>query len=95
MFVQWGTFVKAADFATTLSIAGDALRAHDFQVFLTGQQGGCVVIGGSDAVIITISCLPEANGTFVAVAASANDEPTAELARNNVRTSIQQIVPID
>ncbi|MGA5818356.1 hypothetical protein ACPC54_10905 [Kitasatospora sp. NPDC094028] len=99
MYVQWGTFPKAASVPTALSMARKAMSDQGYTVWLTDDNFNTV--GGNDDVIVSVACAPVEggdgipSGAWVCVSAYSADGPTAEAARNNVRTDIVGQISFD
>jgi hypothetical protein len=93
MYVVYGAFVKPASFGGCLAVAEDALRAQNL-VIVKGADGvDYLVVGGNDAVTLTIVCVPQPTGTWIAVSASSPDMATATRARDVIRGMIE-IAPV-
>jgi hypothetical protein len=89
MYVVYGTFVKPASFGGCLAVAEDALRAQNL-VIVKGADGvDYLVVGGNDAVTLTIVCVPQPNDTWVVVSASSGDLGIATQARDVIRGMIE------
>lgn len=95
MQVDWGTFTKPNSLQVSLQIAGDALRKQGYTIWEPSNDGDYMVIGGNNDVIVNVTCVPQNGSTWIAVTSYSNDAKTAELARNNVRTTIVNTVPFD
>jgi hypothetical protein len=89
MYVSYGTFVKPASPNSCLALADQALRAQNL-VIVKGADGvDGLVVGGNDAVTLTIVCVPQPNGTWIVVSASSPDEIVASQARDVIRGLIE------
>jgi hypothetical protein len=89
MYVVYGTFVKPASFGGCLAVAEDALRAQNL-VIVKGADGvDYLVVGGNDAVTLTIVCVPQPNNTWIVVSASSGDLGIATQARDVIRVMIE------
>jgi hypothetical protein len=89
MYVAYGTFVKPASPDGCLTLADQALRAQNLVVVKGADGADNLVVGGNDAVTLTIVCVPQPNGTWVVVSASAADESIAYQARDVIRGTIE------
>ena len=89
MHVFYGTFVKPASLAGCLALAEQALASQG-QVVVKGADGtDYLVVGGDDAVTLTIVCVPQPNGTWIVVSASSPDPNVAAQARDVIRGIIE------
>jgi hypothetical protein len=89
MYVSYGTFVKPSSVDGCLSLADQALRAQNLIVIKGADGTDNLVVGGNDAVTLTIVCVPQPAGTWVVVSASAADESIAYQARDVIRGAIE------
>ncbi|WP_435021805.1 hypothetical protein TA3x_002570 [Tundrisphaera sp. TA3] len=89
MYVVYGTFVKPSSPDGCLAVADQALRSQG-QTIVKGADGvDPLVIGGNDAVTLTIVAVPHPAGSWVVVSASAADPGTAAQARDVFRGMIE------
>jgi len=88
VYVVYGTFVKPSSLGGCLAVAEDALRSRNL-VIVKGAGPDFLVIGGNDAVTLTIVCVPEPNGTWIVVSASSTDAGLATQARDTIRGIIE------
>ena len=89
MYVSYGTFVKPSSPGGCLSLADQALRAQNLIVLKGADGTDYLVVGGNDAVTLTVVCVPQANGTWVVVSASSGDQVMANQARDVIRGMIE------
>ena len=89
MYVAYGTFVKPSSLGGCLALADQALRAQNLIVLKGADGGEYLVVGGNDAVTLTIVCVPQPNGTWVVVSASSSDQNIANQARDVIRGMIE------
>jgi hypothetical protein len=89
MYVSYGTFVKPSSPGGCLSLAEEALRAQNLIVVKGADGADYLVIGGNNAVTLTIVCVPQSNGTWVVVSASSADQMLADQARDVIRGLIE------
>jgi hypothetical protein len=89
MYVMYGTFVKPSSAGGCLALADQALRAQNLVVLKGADGTDYLVVGGNDAVTLTIVCVPQADGTWVVVSASSPDEMIATQARDVIRGMIE------
>ena len=89
MYVSYGTFVKPSSPGGCLSLAEEALRAQNLIVVKGADGADYLVIGGNNAVTLTIVCVPQSNGTWVVVSASSADQMIADQARDVIRGLIE------
>jgi hypothetical protein len=89
MYVVYGTFVKPASLGGCLAVAEDALRAQNLLVVKRADGADYLVIGGNDAVTLTIVCVPQPGNTWVVVSASSGDLGIATQARDVTRGMIE------
>ena len=89
MYVLYGTFVKASSPEGCLALADQVLRSQNM-IMVKGADGSdYLVIGGNDAVTVTIVCVPQPNGTWIVVSASSGDQRIAIQARDVIRGLIE------
>ena len=89
MFVVYGTFVKSSSPGGCLALADQALRAQGM-VMVKGADGtDYLVVGGNDAVTLTVVGVPQPNGTWMVVSASSGDPGIATQARDVIRGMIE------
>jgi hypothetical protein len=89
MFVAYGTFVKPSSPGGCLALAEQALRDQNL-IILKGADGtDNLVVGGNDAVTLTIVCVPQPNGTWIVVSASSADRGIAYQGRDVIRGMIE------
>ena len=88
MYVVYGTFVKPSSLGGCLAVAEDALRAQNL-IIVKGAGPDYLVVGGNDAVTLTIVCVPDPNGTWIVVSASSGDQGIATHARDVIRGMIE------
>jgi hypothetical protein len=89
MYVIYGTFVKPSTLGGCLALADQALRAQNLIVLKGADGTDYLVVGGNDAVTLTIVCVPQPNGTWVVVSASSGDQMIATQARDVIRGMIE------
>jgi hypothetical protein len=89
MYVVYGTFVKPASLGGCLAVAEDALRAQNLVVVKRADGADYLVIGGNDAVTLTIVCVPQPGNTWVVVSASSGNLGIATQARDVTRGMIE------
>jgi hypothetical protein len=89
MYVTYGTFVKPSSPGGCLSLAEQALRAQNLIIVKGADGADGLVIGGNDAVTLTIVCVPQPNGTWIVVSASSPDLGVATQARDVIRGMIE------
>jgi hypothetical protein len=89
MYVMYGTFVKPSSAGGCLALAEQALRAQDLIVLKGADGTDYLVVGGNDAVTLTIVCVPQPDGTWIVVSASADDQTIATQARDVIRGIIE------
>jgi hypothetical protein len=89
MYVVYGTFVKPASSGGCLAVAEDALRAQNLVIVKAADGVDYLVVGGNDAVTLTIVCVPQPNNTWVVVSASSGDLGIATRARDVIRGMIE------
>lgn len=94
MSAHWGTFVKNTRWNNAKSLAQWALSINGFTEW--GHPGN-MVIGWNGRAVVQVSFSPQSNFTQVAysVTGVSNDGAAAELARNNVRSTIVKSVRFD
>ena len=89
MYVAYGTFVKPSSLGGCLALADQALRAQNLIVLKGADGTDYLVVGGNDAVTLTVVCVPQPNGTWVVVSASSGDQILANQARDLIRGVIE------
>jgi hypothetical protein len=89
MYVAYGTFVKPSSPEGCLGLADQALRSQNLIMVKGADNTDYLVIGGNDAVALTIVCVPQAGGTWVVVSASSPDQMVANQARDLIRGMIE------
>lgn len=89
MYVFWGTFLKQASLANCLALAEDALRSQNFQVLKGADGADYLIVGGNDAVTLTIVCVPQAGNVWIVVSASSSNAAIATQARDLIRGIIE------
>jgi len=89
MYVAYGTFVKPSSIAGCVGLADQVLRSQNFSMVKGADGVDGLVIGGNDAVTLTIVCVPHASGTWVVVSASSGDLGIANQARDVIRGMIE------
>jgi hypothetical protein len=89
MYVSFGTFVKPSSLGGCLAMADQALRAQNLIVLKGADGTDYLVVGGNDAVTLTVVCVPQPNGTWVVVSASSGDQIMADQARDVIRGMIE------
>jgi hypothetical protein len=89
MYVAYGSFVKPSSLDGCLALADQALRAQNLIIVKGADNTDYLVIGGNDAVTLTIVCVPQPNGTWVVVSASSGDQIIANQARDLIRGMIE------
>jgi hypothetical protein len=89
MYVAYGTFVKPSSPDGCLALADRALREQNLVVVKGADGTDYLVIGGNDAATVTVVCVPQPNGTWIVVSASAADESIAYQARDVIRGAIE------
>jgi hypothetical protein len=89
MYVMYGTFVKPSSPGGCLALADQALQAQNLIVLKGADGTDYLVVGGNDAVTVTIVCVPQTNGTWVVVSASSGDQMIATQARDVIRGMIE------
>jgi hypothetical protein len=89
MYVAYGTFVKPSSLGGCLALADQALRAQNLIVLKGADGGDYLVVGGNNAVTLTVVCVPQPNGTWVVVSASSGDQNIANQARDVIRGMIE------
>ena len=85
--IHFGTFEKNAGANDCLRLAEAVMKKKGYELL---ETGGAVRIGGNNQVIVEVVCVPAGNShtTAITVSAFSSDSRVAELARNEVRTSI-------
>ena len=89
MYVVYGSFVKPSSLGGCLAVAEDALRAQNLAIVKRADGVDYLVIGGNDAVTLTIVCVPQPNNTWIVVSASSGDLGIATQARDVIRGMIE------
>jgi hypothetical protein len=89
MYVMYGTFDKPSSADGCLALADQALRAQNLVVLKGADGTDYLVVGGNDAVTLTIVCVPQPNGTWIVVSASSGDQMIATQARDVIRGMIE------
>jgi hypothetical protein len=89
MYVAYGTFVKPSSLSGCLALAEQALRAQNLIVLKGADGADYLVVGGNDAVTLTVVGVPQPNGTWVVVSASSGDQILANQARDVIRGMIE------
>jgi hypothetical protein len=89
MYVAYGTFVKPSSPRGCLALADQALRAQNLIIAKGADDTDYLVVGGNDAVTLTIVCVPQPGGTWVVVSASSADQIVANQARDIIRGMIE------
>jgi hypothetical protein len=77
MYVAYGTFVKPSSPGGCLALADQALRAQNLIIVKGADGNDYLVVGGNDAVTVTIVCVPQPDGTWIVVSASSGDQSIA------------------
>ena len=89
MYVVYGTFLKPASPGGCLMAAQQALQSQGLQIVKGADGADFLVIGGNDAVTLTIVCVPQQGPTWVVVSASSGDPNIAAQARDVTRGMIE------
>ncbi len=89
MYVVYGTFVKPSSPGGCLALADQALRDQGMVIVKGADGADYLVVGGNDAVTLTIVAVPQPNGTWMVVSASAGDPNIAAQARDVIRGMIE------
>ncbi len=89
MFVEYGTFVKPSSPGGCLALADQALRDQGMVVVKPADGADYLVVGGTTAVTLTIVAVPQPNGAWMVVSASAADPNLAAQARDVIRGMIE------
>jgi hypothetical protein len=89
MYVVWGTFVKPSSPMGCLSAAEQALVAQGLQVLKGADGADYLVVGGNNAVTLTIVCVAQQGNTWMVVSASSENPDTATQARDVIRAMIE------
>ncbi len=89
MYVFFGTFVKQASLGGCLALAEDALRSQNLRIVKGADGADYLVIGGNDAVTLTIVCVPQQGTVWIVVSASSGDPTLATQARDVIRGMIE------
>jgi hypothetical protein len=91
MYVAYGTFVNRSSAGDCLALADQALRDQNLIVLKGADGTDYLVIGGNDAVTLTVVCVPQPDGTWVVVSASSGDQVIANQARDVIRGMIEGV----
>lgn len=89
MYVVYGTFVKPSSPGGCLALADQALRDQGMIIVKGADGTDFLVVGGNEAVTLTIVCVPQPNGTWIVVSASSSDPGIATQARDVIRGMIE------
>ena len=89
MYVAYGTFVKTSSPGGCLALADQALRAQNLIIVKGADGADYLVVGGNEAVTVTIVCVPQPDGTWIVVSASSGDQSIAYQARDVIRGMIE------
>jgi hypothetical protein len=89
MYVVYGTFIKPSSPGGCLGLAEQALASQGLTIVKGADGADWLVIGGNDAVTLTIVCVPQDNGTWIVVSASSPDLSIATQARDVIRGLIE------
>jgi hypothetical protein len=89
MYVVYGTFVKPSSPGGCLALADQALRDQGMIIVKAADGADYLVVGGNDAVTLTIVAVPQQNGTWMVVSASSVDPNLAAQARDVIRGMIE------
>lgn len=89
MYVVYGTFVKPSSPGGCLALADQALRDQGMIIVKAADGADYLVVGGTEAVTLTIVAVPQPNGTWMVVSASSNDANLAAQARDVIRGMIE------
>jgi hypothetical protein len=89
MYVVYGTFVKPSSVGGCLALADQAIRDQGMIIVKPADGADYLVVGGTVDVTLTIVAVPQPNGTWMVVSASANDEGLAVQARDVIRGMIE------
>jgi hypothetical protein len=90
MNVQWGLFTSNAGTSFQgQSEAENAMRGQGYAIYMPANNDSYTVIGGNGNVIVQATFVPQGSGQYVVVTAYADDEPSAEQARNVIRSGIR------
>lgn len=89
MYVMYGTFVKPASVGGCLAAAQQALIQQGLLIVKGADGADYLVVGGNDAVTLTIVGVPQPNGTWMVVSASSGDQGIATQARDVIRGMIE------
>ncbi|BBX44710.1 hypothetical protein GCM10009641_26990 [Mycobacterium cookii] len=94
MYWYYNTFTKPDDPQTCLAYTQSAFASFNLIVRLT--EGYTTVASAADnSVFVQVTCVPQAQDTWVVVTTFSDDNNVAETTQNNVRTDIQTTVRID
>jgi len=80
---HWSTFEKQASACACHLFAKTALGKENLNIL---EDSGPVLLGGNNQVIGEVVCMPDQR--HITVSAFSADFTAAEIARNNIRTSI-------
>ena len=89
MYVHWGTFQKRSSLGGCLALAENALRAQNLLVLKGADGSDYLIVGGNDAVTLTIVCVPQPGSVWIVVSASSADQFIAVQARDLIRGMIE------
>ena len=89
MYVMYGIFVKPASVGGCLAAAQQALIQEGLLIVKGADGADFLVVGGNDAVTLTIVGVPQPNGTWMVVSASSGDQVIAAQARDVTRGMIE------
>ena len=89
MYVVYGTFVKQSSVGGCLALADQALRSRNLVIVKAADGADGLVVGGDDAVTLTIVGVPRPDGTWMVVSASSPDLEFATHARDDIRGVIE------
>ena len=89
MYVVYGTFVKPSSPAGCLALAEQSLAAQGLAIVKGADGVDFLVVGGNDAVALTIVAVPQPGGTWMVVSASSPDPDVATQARDVIRGMIE------
>ena len=89
MYVVYGTFVKPSSPGGCLALADQALRDQGMIIVKGADGTDFLVVGGNEAVTLTIVGVPQPNGTWIVVSASSSDPGIATQARDVIRGMIE------
>jgi len=89
MYVLWGTFLKQASLSGCLALAEDVLASQNLQVLKGADGADYLIVGGNEAVTLTIVCVPQPGNVWIVVSASSGDANLATQARDLIRGMIE------